>query len=401
MVSQMLHPDYQYYFYLRKSKTAKKDRVPVYLRLIHLGVRKDVSTRIYVPEKYWIKDCYRVSNAASGAEEINHRLFQLESDIKEALKHLLRTKDYFSVEDLWAYAQGERATTGVLAYFKETIEKNKGRLGTSLSPNTQKVYKSTLRHLETFIKERIKGTDINLKALTIAHIEDFRNYLLTHCNRNTANKYLKTLRAVLNTAIKDELLYKNPFKYVRLSAGQYDRSFLDQEELNRLLEVKLTIPALRLAQEFMVVSCFTGMHYSDIVSLKPENIVEKNGRTFISKKRVKTEQPFLVPLFPQVKKIIDRHAAITDGEYLFSFYSNQKTNENLKKVALLCGIKQRLTCKMGRHTFGTTVTLQNNVPIESVSRMMGHSKISTTQIYARVLEGKLAKDMEDVMLKYA
>lgn len=397
----MLHPDYQYNFFLRKSKASDPSRIPIYLRIVHLGHRKDISTKLVTEEGSWLGNAYRVKNNGPAEAIINSRLNDIESSLKNAMRYLCQTRDYFSLEDWWAFCEGERATTGLVAYFIEIVKKNEARIGTTLSPNTQKVYNSTLKHLKTFLQKEIKRNEISLKATNTGLIENFLQYLLTKCNRNTSNKYLKTLRAVLNSAVKDELIYKNPFDHVRLRSCSYNRTYLDSKELELLMTTNIENHSLYLAKELLLVSCFTGMHYSDIVDLEASNIVTKDGAEFIVKRRQKTEEPFIVPLFPQVKKIIERHAQYQSDAKLFKFYSNQYTNKYLKEVAALCGIKKNITCKVGRHTFGTTVTLQNNVPIESVSKMMGHTKITTTQIYARVLEVKLVKDTEGILKMYA
>ncbi len=396
----MINPDFNYYFYLRKSKSTNPERVPIYLRVSHLGHRKDKSTGLFTAEKHWEPEHFLVKKTDPNARKINKVLEKTKNELNEALIILTRNKEYFSLDDLWAYIEGEREVTFLMPYFEKVIAQNNERIGHSLSPNTQKVYKSTFMHLQGFLKKVIKRSDVPLRTVNVRFIEDFKLYLLKRCNLNTSNKYLKTLKAVLNHGLNDEIIQRNPFDRITLKAGEYDRTFLDETELRAIQNFRPENNRLLLAKEFFIVSAFTGLHYSDIVALDQGSLSENDGKLFIKGKRAKNGESFLVPIFNPVKRILERHRDFSTSNKLFTFYSNSKTNQHLKTIAKLCNISKRLTCKVGRHTFATTVTLQNNVPIESVSKMMGHTKISTTQIYARVLEKKVSKDMEAVMNMY-
>ena len=173
-----------------------------------------------------------------------------------------------------------------------------------------------------------------------------------------------------------------------------DRGFLTEEEIGKLLRKNFTISRLELVRDIFLFSCFTGLAYIDVTALKPEHIVTLNGVQWIISKRIKTGTPINVILSPAAKMLIKKYENDPRRKnHIFPNYSNQKTNLYLKEIATACGIDKELTFHMARHTFAT-LTLSKGVPIESVSRMLGHTNIKTTQIYARITNKKIENDMK-------
>ena len=237
--------------------------------------------------------------------------------------------------------------------------------------------------------------DMLLRELNPTIIEDFFIYLTTvvgHCN-NTAVRTMKMLRTVIMHGIKLGVLHTDPFLGVQFRMEKVNRGFLTEEEIDALMQKHFDIPRLELVRDLFVFSCFTGLAYIDVKSLKPQNIVTLNGVEWIIIARVKTDTPVNVVLFDGAKRIMEKYKDVPGKKgHVFPIFSNQKVNQYLKEIAASCGIKKELTFHMARHTFAT-LTLSKGVPVETVSRMLGHTSIRTTQIYARITNKKIEQDM--------
>ncbi len=396
----MLKSDFQYYLYTRSSKPRANGEVPVYLRIKSKIGRNDISTGICCKEENWSNDFKRISQSPE-SESSNKVLERWETKAREAIDALCDEEEYFTVEDIRDYIHGKRKVTGLLEFY--LLRKEELTHDEDYSPNTIKVYKSTLNHLKEFLKKKYRRSDYPLKRLDYSFVSSFSTYLKSSCgcNTNSANKYLKTLKAVLNEARKQRLLDFSPFENYQIKAGQYNRTYLTEEELQKIINTKITDSKLLLVKDFFLFVCFTGLHYADVQSLRTHHIITRNERKWILKDRTKNGEEALLPLLKAAEDIVIRHKDLPkNGDELLKMYSNQKTNQHLKDLAKACGINANLTCRVGRHTFATTVTLTNQVPLESVSQMLGHSSIKTTQIYARVVNNKLLNDMNRVDSKY-
>jgi integrase len=251
-------------------------------------------------------------------------------------------------------------------------------------------------------KHQIK--DIPLSELNFQFITELEVFLrqtvpLDPSNPLTNNgimKHMERFRKMVTLAVKMEWLPKDPFQKYSLKFHKVDKPFLTTEELRKVENTELEISKLNLARDLFVFSCYTGIAYVDLMDLKPTNFYISIDGDWIKTSRRKTGTPVNVPVLPKAKAIIEKYrddvrALVKNG--MFPTLSNQKMNEYLKQVATACQITKPFSFHTARHTFGTTVTLANGVPIETVSKMLGHTKLSTTQIYARVLEKKIAEDM--------
>ena len=208
---------------------------------------------------------------------------------------------------------------------------------------------------------------------------------------------------MVNLARKNEWLQKDPFINYRIQIKEVKREFLSQEELGKMEELEITDQSLEMVRDIFVFSCYTGLAYTDIVKLTEDNIVTgEDGTQWVFTEREKTDTKVHIPLLPKPVEIIGKykdHPIASNRGVLLPTFSNQKMNLHLKPIAQLAGIKKNVTFHMARHTFATTVTLTNDVPIESVSEMLGHRSIKTTQIYAKVLDNKVGRDMNQLREK--
>ncbi len=216
-------------------------------------------------------------------------------------------------------------------------------------------------------------------------------------------KHLERFKKMINLAIKLEWLPTNPFQRFQLKFDKYDRQYLNDRELKLIEETYFNSDKLEKVKDVFIFACYTGLSYIDIKELRSNQIIKGiDGNDWIYTKRAKTDEIVKIPLLPKAQEIIKKYKnkpeVIVTG-LLLPVYSNQKINSYLKDIVKMCGIKKHVTFHVARHTFATTVTLSNGVPIETVSKLLGHSKLSTTQIYARVIETKISEDMQNLMLR--
>ncbi len=197
---------------------------------------------------------------------------------------------------------------------------------------------------------------------------------------------------------------KNPFSRFQLRFDKYDRQYLSQRELELIENTYFKSERLERIKDIFIFSCYTGLSYIDVKQLTVHQIVKGiDNNYWIYTKREKTNETVKVPILPKALDIVEKYKTISDGigsELLLPLYSNQKTNSYLKEIAKACGIRKNITFHVARHTFATTVLLSNGVPIETVSKLLGHTKLSTTQIYARVLEHKISEDIQNLMIRF-
>ena len=291
-----------------------------------------------------------------------------------------------------------RTLCGLISYHNENMK-------TVLAPGTLKNYFTTERYLKLFLETAHKVKDIALTDLNFQFITEFEFFLrkttpLMENNPLTNNgimKHMERLRKMVALAAKMEWIPKDPFQQYSLRFQKVDKAFLTPSELTIVEEAELPLQKLYLARDLFVFSCYTGLSYTDLINLHPSHIcIGMDGGYWIKTSRKKTDTAVNVPLLPQAKVLMEKYKndprAATRNR-VFPGLSNQKMNAYLKEIAGHCGIIKPFSFHTARHTFATTVTLSNGVPIETVSKMLGHTKLSTTQIYARVLEKKVAEDM--------
>lgn len=291
--------------------------------------------------------------------------------------------------------------------FKEHNDKVKALLGKGFKPNTLKGYKTSEKHLKAYLQTGYSLRDIPVMRLDNAFITGFEFYLRTaaNCSAVSAAKYIKHLRKIVNECLANGWLKQNPFARYKSRAKAKEREYLNQEELARMVQKVLAIERLTLVRDIFIFCCYTGLSYADVKKLKRTEIVTGiDERQWIFTSREKTETPSRIPLLPAAISIIKKyqdHPGCNNQGLVLPVLSNQKMNAYLlKEIADLSGIHKTLTFHLARHTFATTITLSNGVPIESVSKMLGHTSIKTTQHYAKVLDSKVSEDMKPLIAKF-
>jgi site-specific recombinase XerD len=392
-------------FLLRTGKT-RNGKTPIYCRITVNGQRIEFSVKRSVAPKLW--DNGRVKGNSEESRTLREYLRQVEAKLFEHYRDLLADNELVTAEALKnAYLGIEKKQYSLL----ELMEYHNNRLKDGLEWGTLKNYFTTQSYVKQFLADHLRKKDIYLSHISYQFITELEMYLRTYqpkdhrkpMGNNTVMKHLERLRKMVNLAIKNEWLDKDPFHKFKLKYEKKDRGYLTQDELHRLEEKDFQVERLNQTRDIFVFSCYTGLSYAEVFDLKPEHIViGLDGERWIRGQRKKSKEWFSVPLLPQALAIIEHYKNDTMAQAhgkVLPVFTNQKTNAYLKEIAHMCRISKNLTYHLARHTFATTVTLANGVPIESVSKMLGHTSLRTTQIYARVVEQKLSQDMKALKSK--
>lgn len=334
--------------------------------------------------------------------KLNNYLEQYRSGIVESYQHLLLQKKLITSELVKDKFTGEDQAAFTVC---RLIEFHNTEQIQVLEPGTMKNYYTTQKYIQEFIIERFGTKDKYLSELTYKFITDFEYYLRNRTpdkgqkplNNNGLMKHIERFCKMVNLAVRLEWIDRNPFHAYQLKFDKVEREFLTKDELARIENKHFNIVRLQVVKDLFIFSCYTGLAYIDVFNLTPANLVEKSANNiWIMTNRQKTNEPVKVPLLPKALEIVEKYKghpqALAEGKVLPTL-SNQKLNSYLKEIADMCDITKPLTFHIARHTFATTVTLTNGVPIETVSKLLGHSKLTTTQIYAKVIESKLGDDM--------
>lgn len=395
-------------FWLRKDPKDKNAKAAIMLRITINGVRDGFSLGYQViPEKFNNKAA-EISGKSLEAIEINKHILFVRSEMirhYNLLKAQGPTITPTMIKNAYLGIGREKKTLIEVidfhnAKFKEKVEKEKR------SEGTLKKWYTTKDKLVAFLKSTFKMPDIPLERIEYAFAEDFFDYLtLTGgIQDNTAMKYLKNTKQILKLAVQRKWLSANPLEDYVCSYVNPERDILNMEELSILYHKKMPIRRLEETKDSYLFMTLTGYAYKDTLMLAPDNLAKFfDGEDWIVKNREKTWCRENVPLLPIAKEILAKyknHPYCVANNVLLPINSNQRFNGYLKEVADLCGINKNLTTHTARHTFATTVTLANGVPLETVSAMLGHKSIRTTQIYAKIVASKVSIDMKTLKDKF-
>ncbi len=388
-------------FWINTSRT-KENQAELYARITVNQKRVNFSLKRKAEINSWNKYKSRVKPSDPNATLTNRYLNQVQNQLFQCYQELKAENQLITPQAIKARYFGEdqnhKTLNELMTYHNETM-RNK------LNEATMRHYKTSQNYLKKFVKTHYKSSDIFLKDLNYAFVINFEMFLRTYKPRdhqrkighNTIMKHIQRLRKMVTMAYHLEWIDRDPFIRFKPTFEKHQREFLNETELQRIENFSSDFKRLILVKDLFIFSCYTGIAYVDIMHLTKDNIlIGIDGNKWIITKRQKTGNPIKIPILDKAQKLIDKYknnirADVTGT--LFPVLSNQKLNSYLKEIADICGIKKNLTFHMARHTFATTVTLTNGVPIETVSKLLGHTKLATTQIYAHVIESKVSQDM--------
>ncbi|MGJ8735042.1 site-specific integrase [Zobellia laminariae] len=390
------------YFFLKKKSRRKDGSIPIYARIVVDGLRADLSAKEATLEEVWNSDAGRVNPKVKNAKVINETLDEVYKDLCQCKMELVQEGRFLTSQAVKLRYTGEDTPLKSLKDLFKYHQKNEVK---KLDPGTAKNYGATEKYLLLYVKSKFKTTDIRLGQINYAFVLGFENYL-RKCppliksqplNNNGIMKHMERFKKMTTIAVKLECLKKDPFTFFTASFDPFDRAFLTIEELSAIQDLDLKDIGLSRVRDIFVFACYTGLSYIDVKQLKPGHIVLGiDGDNWIFTSREKSNTSVKVPLLDEAMEILKKYSGKLYGrneDLLLPVYANQKCNEYLKRIAVKCKIYKNITFHVARHTFATSVTLANGVPIETVSKLLGHKKLSTTQIYARVMERKISEDV--------
>jgi site-specific recombinase XerD len=394
-------------FFPRKTKRNPEGLAPIYLRVTVNGQRFEVATSRFVGLEMWSAKAGRVSGSTKEAKELNGFLDVLQAKAFDIQKKLITVGVDVTVESFINLWQGKKEKARMLleifAHHNRQVEE---LIGHQYSRATFKRYETSLDHTRNFIKEYFNQTDLAITQLKYQFITDYEFWLKTKrkCNHNSTIKYLTNFKKIVNICLKNGWLDKNPFIGFKMTKRDVDRPYLSQEELDLIKSKTFVSDRLNQVRDIFLFSCYTGLAYVDTQKLTPADVsIGIDGEKWIFTKREKTETASRIPLLPPALEVINKysnHPKCLNSNRLLPLLSNQKMNGYLHEIEAICGINKNLTYHTARHTFATTVTLTNGVPIESVSKMLGHKSLRTTQHYAKILDKKVSEDMSMLRSKF-
>lgn len=389
-------------FVLKRNKAKDTENIPIYVRLIINKHRLEISTKRSIEPIFWDIKKQEAKKSYHSYKELNEHLLVIRNKLYACQTELLQTNKIITaqrIKDLFL-GNTQQTVSTIIQVSTLHLQEMEQFLGKSSTYGNYKNYKTTHKYILEFIPLVYKKKDLPLDEINYSFIKKYEYFLQTEksCTQNGTMKQMQRLKKVFNWAIKNEYLIENPFKNYTISFKKYDRGYLTLEEITKIEKLTDLSKKLQYTKDFFVFQLYTGLAYSDMIDLKTDDIVKGiDNEYWIIKNRVKTDAKITVPLLPLTLDIIFRYTDLSIlGNIVFPKISNQKINKNLKDLGKLAEIKKPLSTHLARHSAATTVWLQNGISIEVVSKMLGHTKISTTQVYGRIVEEKIADEMKEL-----
>ncbi|MBP0905600.1 tyrosine-type recombinase/integrase [Mariniflexile gromovii] len=388
-------------FITNKQKVNSKGLCPIMCRLTYNKNRKTFSTGQFINPNNWDSKKQIVKPPELDLDTINNQLSLIKTKLNKAFL-LLQVKDeFFSLEDIYSLYLGKKTQKeyNVVEYFEMYLNKLKTLVGIDIKQVTWNKFDYVKTDIQTFIKWKFKVNDIPLRKLEANFLTELEYYLKVKkkkLKQVTINKKIQRFRKVVKVAVAENFLEKDPFILYKTKTVKIEVVFLTPEELKKLEEHEFTQPRLQFVKDLFIFCCYTGLPYRELMDLKYSNIIKGfDGNKWIKMKREKTSKALSIPLLPKALEIIERYGS--SEKYVFARISNQRYNSYLKEIAAIIGIDKNFTTHMARRTFASTVLLYNDVPMEIVSELLGHSNMKITQdSYGKVVQKKVSLEIDKV-----
>ena len=385
-------------------RPAQKDSHAIYVRIVVNGSRCELALKQIINKNDWNTEKGAARPKTPALKKLNTYLEEVRAKLVSNYQQLDLSGDYLTAEMLKNAYLGKTAAGEEKMTLSRLVAHHNEMMRQTLEPGTMKNYKSTAIYLRNYMNLKYDAGDIYLKDLSYQFISGFDFYVRNNplksgdpCTNNGTMKHLERLKKMVTWAYTNEWIEKDPFMAYKLRFKRHEMEFLDKDDLAKLEGRVLENPMLQRVRDLFIFSCYTGLAYIDLVRLRPANImVGADDMQWIKTSRKKTEIPVNVPLLRPAAAILQKFRADENAdkwETLFPKVSNQEMNRSLKLIGEICEIKKPLTFHLARHTFATTVTLLNGVPIETISKLLGHTKLATTMIYTHVMQSKIGMDM--------
>lgn len=381
-------------FYVNGSKE-RNGIVPIMGRVTINGTIAQFSCKQSITKAIWDAKGNRAIGKSKEAKEVNFALDNIKAQITKHYQRLSDREAFVTAEMVRNAYQGigTEYETLLRAFDKENAAFAQ-RVGKDRAVRTYRKYLTVRKYVADFIKHQYKRSDMSMNELTEEFIQDFCLYLknVVGLAQSSIWIYSIPLKHIVTAAHYNGKIPRNPFAMYHVDPDHKEREFLTEEELSMFAEKKLENPNFAFARDLFLFGCWTGISFIDIKNLTEDNIVNINGAPWIVSQRQKTGVPFKIKLMESSLQIIERYKPFRKDEHLFAIGSLDMVNKRIKMVAKMCGIKKRISFHVSRHTFAV-LALEHGMPIESVSKILGHTNITTTQIYAKVTSTKLEHDI--------
>lgn len=394
-------------FFIKRTKLLKSGEAPIFLRLTINQERAEFGLKLSTLPYNWSEIEQMVIEGRPNSNEINKAIIQLEKRVNGIIEYLETEDGEITsrlVIDKIAGKKEKKHT--ILEVFNEHNTNAQKLVNIDFARGTIQRYETSYMHTKDFIKWQYHREDLPLNDLNQQFVKQYEFYLKTvrKCSHNTTVKYLRNFKKIVLIALANNWMKSDPFASVKYKLKQIDAILLTQEELDCIINKEITIPRIAHVRDIFLFCCFTGLAFADVKTLKKEHLdTDKEGITWIHKKRKKTDQLSTIYVIKAALKILkkyQRFPELQDKGYLLPVLSNQKMNAYLKEIADICGINKPITTHTARHTFATTIAMENNIPIEVVSKTLGHSNTRMTQRYAKTTEILIKNNMDKIKNLY-
>ena len=396
----MVRSSFSILFFIRESKARKNGNVPIEVMITVNGERNSFSTGKQIAIEKWDKTKQQVKGKDQETQNLNNYLKAIKAKLYQKEAELLERGFIITAQILYdAYFDKVESLKerSLFEVFEEHNQEQEKLVGNGVSKATHWVSVYTIRLLREFVQQKYKREDLYLRELNLNFIQSFHSFLRIDKGmaQNSSTKHLKLLKKIINLSVANSYMAFNPFSTYKVEREPVDIDFLDEEELKKIINFDTPLPRLERAKDMFLFGCFTGLSYIDIKTLTPEHFEKDNtGRIWIKKRRVKTGVLSRIPLLPIAKLILDKYKG---GEKLLPIQDPADINKYLKDIAILCGINKRICFHTSRHTFASTVTLANNISLEVVSKMLGHTNTRMTAHYAKLIDKCIGEQMDKLM----
>ena len=394
-------------FYVKRAKATTDGLFPIYLRVTINQKRIDIATKRYTEPERWLTGAGKMKSGSEDAHSVNKYLDALKRQVYDYQTELIQSGEPVNADNMRNKLLGnEIGRFSLVKIFQDHNKQVKALVGKEFALGTLERYTTSLKHTVDFIRWKYNVSDMDIRSVNHAFITNYEFYLRSErkCANNSAVKYIKNFGKIIRICLANGWIEKNPFLNYKAKIKEIDRVFLTELELQKVIDKELRTTRLIQIRDIFVFCCFTGLAYADVKKLNKSQIVLGiDGEKKLVVNRQKTDTRSVIPLLPIPLAILNKYSndpqCLNSGK-LLPVLSNQKVNEYVKELIALCEIEKNVTFHTARHTFATTVTLTNGVPIESVSKMLGHSDLKITQHYAKTLDSKVTHDMQILKEKF-
>lgn len=390
-------------FLARWELKKENGKVPLCARITIDGARVKFSLKAEVSSNIWDPKSGRAKGQTKEALQLNRYLDSIKGQMIMYYHSLSEANEIVTalmVRD--AFLGTNIKSNTLLTVFEEFNDRQEKLIGIDIAQSTFNKYDLTYRRLKEFLKVKMRKNDILLCQVDRNFVMDFETWLKTEykLDTNSSEKLMRIFKRITTMCFKNGQMPRDPFCDHKLKKVKKDRGYLTRTELEKIIDFNPDSKRLEKVRDIFLFCCFTGYDYSTTAALTDKELVmDDDGHEWIDTHRIKTGTPSKVKLLDIPLTILKKYELKRDGNYLLPVMSNAKYNLYLKEIAAACGIEKRVTSHLARHTFATTVTYANGVSIESISKMLGHTKISTTQIYARIVDKTINDEMDKLAQK--